>query len=221
MSHLVRWSERGCSMVFVTILVISGNLFASSARANTTWTVTVSVVVTQGTANDVPTYNISSIPANAPNCAGANPIGDPTQGDIQICPGDAIYWTFVTKGQKGWMTVHQKDGILKDSQSNSEYWFSKQEKDTTNPGGATQTTLPDNIYNYCVAVHDDNGSSTHLYTHDPKIIIGQGRQTVLFNDVKHYCNQLTASFTDEIRAKEAKKTCEEAEQKLERLLPHK
>src|SRR3974390_1025347 len=184
MKDLIPGFGRGRSMAFVIVAITFGSLFAFTTRANTTWTVTVDV--SKGT--DIPTYDIN--PKNTPNCVGSPPAGDPSKGDVQICPGDAIYWTFVTKGKKGWLTVHQNSGVLKDMTSNPIYWFHKKERDTQNPGGTTLSTEPDNIFTYCVAVHDNNGTLTHLYTHDPKIIVGKGSPLQLLNDIQHDCSRL-------------------------------
>ena len=62
--------------------------------------------------------------------------------------------------------------------------------------------------------------TNRLYVDDPKIIIGRGPTDIL-EDIQKLCGQLASSFKDEAKAKEAKKTCEDAEQKLNKLLHEK
>jgi hypothetical protein len=200
------------SIVSGIIAGYCASVFAVGARANTTWMVRVDVT----SQNDVPTYSITSSPPNAKNCDSTH-TADPSKGDVAICAGDSIQWTFVTGGHNGWLTIHQSDGVLKDSNGKSKYYIREQEQGLKDPG-ATDPHEHNNTYKYCIAIHDKNGSKTRLYTHDPKIIIGGGSP---FELLKRACNDLVVSIQDSSKADQAKAICEDAENKLGNLLSRK
>jgi len=141
---------------------------------------------------------------------------------VAICPGDSIQWVFVTSGKNGWLTIHQSDGVLKDSSSgNAKYWIHENEqglKDTVK----TNQNQANGTYKYCVAVHDENPPRSHLSTHDPKVIIGGGGPIeLLLEKVQAACNDLIASIEDSSKTKKAQDICGDAEDKLSKLLSRK
>lgn len=204
------------SMVSGIIAVCCASVFVVGARANTTWMVLVDV----RPGNDVPTYTITSNPPNANNCDPKH-TADTSKGDVPICRGDSIQWAFVTSGKNGWLTIHQSDGVLKDDHGNAKHWIRENEKGLKDTGTA-DPNIDNSTYKYCIAIHDDNGRQTRLYTHDPKIIIGGGPPfEELLKKVQAACNDLIASIKDSSEADKAKAICEDAENKLQNLLSRK
>ncbi|MGC2527990.1 MAG: hypothetical protein WA639_09595 [Candidatus Acidiferrum sp.] len=178
----------------ITIFVIAVAAFsivpASSARGNTTWTITVDVAKSAALGSDFPYYTVQSSPPNAPDCS--DPSSPPRDlGDLYVCAGDKIQWTPNTTGKAGWLTIHQRQGFLP-AGGNPSQWFRAREKKY-----ATVTTDAGDfgaIYEYCIAVHDDKGRPAKLYTHDPKIIIGGARLEVLIQTFQKLCRQLPAAL---------------------------
>ena len=115
------------------------------------------------------------------------------------------------------MSIHQKEGFLKKN-GVATSWFHAREGGSD--GGQSDATIPASplVYEYFVAVFDDNSTTSYLYAYDPKVIIGNGPPIELFDEV---CSNVSASFTDETKAKDARRICEEAEHKLKNLLSQK
>jgi len=201
-------------VVFATALAAFGSLSASSAKAQTTWTITVDV--TSG--NETPAYKVLSNPTGASDCSGTNPNPLPSHYILYICPNDKVEWKVKTTGKKGWLSIHQKDGFLMRN-GVPIYWFHSREGGSAD-GGQSDAIIPASplVYEYFVAVFDDNSTQSHLYAHDPKVIIGNGPPIELFDAE---CKKVAASFSDETKAKDARKICEEAERKLNNLLSQK
>jgi hypothetical protein len=192
------------------VAVCCAGLFAVSARANTIWTVHVDV--TSG--KDQPVYTISSSPIKAHNC-DPNNTADTSKGDVPICPGDSIQWVFETGGKKGSLTIHLSKDVLNDNNGNAKYWITAKE-------GAQDTYTEDpsvsaGIFKYCIAIYDDNGNKSRVYTHDPKIIVGGGHSVELLK-FEAACNDLVASIKNASDADKAKGICETAENKFQKLL---
>jgi hypothetical protein len=206
--NLGRYRTRVVTCVIVALGF--GFAFASSANAGTTWLVTVDVSHTSAN-QEVPTFNVESMPAGAPDCKGPTPIADPTKGDVQICLGDKIYWKFTTSNRHGHLTIHEQDGVL------GQKWFKGDEQGSLPIGGTSVWNTPDSTHNYCIAIYDKNGSG-RLFTYDPKVIIGKGSSVeFLLDDITENCNKLLIlDDGTEVRDR-AKKICDDA-QKIKELL---
>jgi hypothetical protein len=210
-SQLIPVTNRKRCLVYSIAVAAFGILLAPCAKTQTTWKVTVDVE----SGNDTPAYTVLSIPAGASNCAGQNPTPAPSAENLYICPGDTVEWFLKTKGKKGTITIHQRDGFLtKGGVPTDLFRASEGHSD----GGTSDVNAPPHVYDYCVAVFDYDPPNSHLYAHDPKVIIGTGSPVELLDGIQRDCRQLLTSLRDNpTAAEQAKKMCEES-QKLKILL---
>ncbi|HEY2546746.1 MAG TPA: hypothetical protein VGI46_11825 [Candidatus Acidoferrum sp.] len=190
-------------------------LSTSYAKANTQWTITVSV--NKGT--DPPKFGLSYTGPD-PTC-GVPAQSDQDPENLYVCPGDTVIWIPATKGQKGWLIVEQVNGF-QPAPGAPPMWFRGKEDKSLVATVTTDANDDGSIYEYCVAVHDDNGANTKLFVHDPKIIVGGSN---LERQFKLVLSRLTAIVNDPKATEEAKRKARkqlaeihEQVQKLRKLL---
>jgi|SRR5579872_953108 len=204
-------------LVYAIAVAGLSSLLATNADANTTRTILLDV----SSGNEKPSYSVSPLPTGVSDCSGTNPIPPPSAEYLYICPGDTVEWKLKTKGTKGRMTVFQKDAFLtRPGDTTTSQWFHASEGNSDS--GTSDVNALSGEHEYCVAVFDNNGSHSHLYTHDPKIMIGTGGPAPLVTNIQRDCGQLLTAIAHDPKVKEeakkqASEICEEV-QKLKNFL---
>lgn len=208
--------------VYVTAVAAFSLLLVANASANTTRTILMDV----SGGNEKPSYSVSPLPSGVSDCSGTNSIPPPSAEYLYICPGDTVEWKLKTRGKKGRMTVFQKDAFLtRPGDSTTSQWFHASEG--SSDSGTSDVNAGPGEHEYCVAVFDNNGSLTHLYAHDPKIIIGGTLLEVLIKDLQADCAKLPAAIDHDVVVngdkkkllrEQTAKACEQVET-LRNLLP--
>jgi hypothetical protein len=151
------------------IAVLALVLFApSSSKAQVTWIVTVDFSSEQ----DIPVYTVSQ--------SGSSACNYPTPADaylLRICSGDIVVWKAATKSKKYSLKVLFRRAVLDDKNSNPALLFSGNDANPTQGGKTDSKITADDHeeYEYIVSVYDTMHSKHYL--HDPKIIIGTGKNT--------------------------------------------
>ncbi len=188
------------SVVLAAVVATFGIYLTPRASAQSTaWTITVDVRSGQ----EKPNYTVSSVPAGASNCLPANPNPPLSPEHLYICAGDSVYWTLMTNGKKGKLSVYQKDFFIYKATTPTK-WFHADEGKQSDGGTTDVNGTKGQEHEYSVAVFDDNSGNSHLYVHDPKIIIGTGVADAVVRKMERICDQKPTES-------EAVKLCKEVE----------
>lgn len=165
-----------CKSVLLCLIAVIWVLTTPLAQA-TKWTIHVTI-----TGPEQLSYTVD--PPNALDCDGSKPVAN------QLCikAGDEVNWDVHTSGGKGWLTVYHKDAFLFKSGVSARYFHAQESQ---SDGGASDPKPPffRKSHEYVVAVFDDEGSNSHLYIDDPKIIVGGSVMAASCQDlVANYVN---------------------------------
>jgi hypothetical protein len=160
-----------CAFLMSALAASSAGLFFPT-RAQTHWVVTVDV--SNGASK--PRYSVNP-PADHCTCLEANPSPPPSAENLYVCPQDTVMWTAITspgdqpnKWRSKLVVFHEDRIFLKGGVKKQVFYAIQNQSD----GGDIDKNAPKGTqHEYHVAVFDKN--VPELYTDDPKIIIGGGR----------------------------------------------
>lgn len=209
LAQLILGTNRKRFFVYAITVAVCSILIASTAKAKSTWTITV---VATGSKSK-PSYNITM--------TGSNICGYSIPADFRnlyVCQGDDVFWTVKSTGNPAQfqMYVYHEDPIILQN-NNPIQWFDI--SDTKPQDGGTVTSDGSMVldHKYYVAVFDKN--SHRLYVEDPKVIIGTGKLTAEVKAIRAKCGDLEKLVTED--KEKAKAICNDIEKRLNQLLPPK
>ncbi|MGC1618170.1 MAG: hypothetical protein WA765_06725 [Candidatus Acidiferrum sp.] len=195
-----------CSL-YLTVVASLAIFVAPSAKASTTWTITIDV----SNGADPPIYGFDYSPKNPPpNCTGLPPMSMQKPEKLYICPGDKVEWNLTTKATQNLLTIHQNRGF---QPNGTDTWI--RHYASTTASVVSDPSDPGNTYEYCVAAYDDKGTNYQLYSHDPKIIIGGTNVEVEIEQFKIAYTQLLKAIAHDADAK--KKAKEQAREETTKI----
>jgi hypothetical protein len=154
------------SLAYAIAVVALCTVLESSARAQTTWNVTIDV--TGG--GDVPTYDIRPQPTTAKCQFSSEQPAQGKPGDVFVCGNDTVNWQVKTKQGHGQFIVCDLDGVIA-PYGKRPNCFRRQAGDTP-AGGTVDSSQGGTSHKYVVAVFDPDNNPT-IYVHDPQIVIGK------------------------------------------------
>jgi hypothetical protein len=155
--------------IFSVALALLGLFSPFGVKAQVSWLVTITFT----TANkDLPTYSVSRTPPTGGTC----PYGVPDDGGyhLRICKNDTVTWTAATPSNQNSVRIFFEHAVLDANTGAKTHYFQTQNTAATTGGTVDTSVTPDDFeeYPYSIAVYDIQ--NTHLYLHEPKIIIGKG-----------------------------------------------
>lgn len=215
LNQLIFGTGRRRFLIYATAIAAFVVLLAFTAKAQTTWTVTVNV----SSGKERPVYTLSSNPSGAPNCAGTNPSPKPSVEYLYVCPHDTVNWVAKASTVAYSLTVYFKQPVLDDGTSSvptppTQVLHGSNTQPQPAGGPIDNNALP-NTYEYSVGVFDP--AANHLYVHDPKIIIGTGGgPEYLRNQMIGDCDQLKGRVDADAES-DAIKLCKEIDRDVKAL----
>ncbi len=204
-------SGPGRTRLLAYALAIASLVLASACtvKAQTTWTITVDVT----NVTDRPKYSFSSNPANAPNCAGTNPISPSSAEYLYVCPKDIVNWV-AKPSTKATLTIFFKQPLLDDATSNTPTSWHHGKAGQPAGGMVDKNAFRGIAYEYSIGLYDpDTGN---LYVDDPTIIVGTGGGLEgVLHEIEKDCDQLKLRTGS--NGADAREVCRQIDSDVKRL----